>query len=191
MALMLDGLVGIVCIMVKENKMKKILTLCLVLISLSSCNLVYNAIDTITYSQLDPIEFYDFAEYDLTRLNNFYQIAMFQQKYLTYTADIGEDINSPEEAMRTGIADCDEFSIGFLDLAYVTLGIKMSLIVVSTKDYLLADGTSSRAIVNGGIGNHFDVRYEGINYDAQVGCVSPYQNVLYEYTFDEIFGGGY
>ena len=180
MALMLDGLVGIVCIMVKENKMKKILTICLVLISLSSCAIQSIITDNSLYADLSDIPLYDFAEYDLIDADNFYQIAKFQQKHLTYTADIGEDINSPEEAMRTGIADCDEYALGFMNIAYLVLGIKMSFVFVDT---------GARTIVDGGIGNHFDVRYGGINYSAQRGCVSPYQNVLYEYTFDEIFGG--
>jgi hypothetical protein len=166
--------------------MKKIIIL-VVLVSLSGCRML-NFIDMAMYSFLDDVEYYDFAEYDLSEVHNFKQIGDMNRRLITYKSDIGEQIDSPRVAVMRGFGDCDEFSLIFMCIAKEALGIKMSLVIVDTTDYVLSNGTTGRTVVNGGIGNHLTVRYNNVNYSAQHGSVSIYQNVLYEYTFDEVFG---
>lgn len=176
--------------------MKKIIILTLVLFSLGSCKMVYDVIDDAVYSMLEDIEFYDFAEYDLSDINNFYKIGLWIQKHVVYKADIGEQFSSPENTVKRRFGDCEDISFIFMNIAYLTLGIKLDMVVVNTNNrnatdayptIILVEEHNTRSVVEGGIGNHIVVRWDGVNYGAQLGDVSPDQEVMYIYTFDEVF----
>lgn len=163
--------------------MKKIF-ICVVLIGiLSSCEmLINNTIDSYIYSKLEDIEYYDFAEYDLSDINSLRNVGTFLQSNTKFRYDSLDEWYSPREFMLRGGGDCEDFAIAFMNIAHITLGIKMDLVVVNMQN---------RSVVEGGIGNHFVVRYEGVNYSGQWGYKDADQEVLYLYTFDEVFGGGY
>ncbi|MHA1348051.1 MAG: hypothetical protein ACTSO3_16740 [Candidatus Heimdallarchaeaceae archaeon] len=158
---------------------KLLLLLVVVIISLSSCNLFSILIDETVYDLLESVEYYDFAEYDLSDIKSFKGIAAWIQHRIYYKEDMIETFTSPEDTLNRGSGDCDEFGILFQNIAYIVFGIKMDLVIVNTY--------SGRKIVEGGMGNHINVHYDGIVYSAQLGNEYYTQDILYIYSFDEVF----
>lgn len=159
--------------------MKKVLLIVFVIIGLASCDILSSIIDTTTYGLLEGIEFYDFADYDLTGIDSYRDIARWIQMRVEYKADFLEAFSSPEETLRRRSGDCEDYAFLFANIAYLTMGIKMDVVIL----YL----PTGRTVVEGGIGNHIDVYYDGLIISAQRGYISYYQEVLYTYTFNEVF----
>lgn len=159
--------------------MKKMLFILGFIIILSGCNGL-NFIDMSVYGLLENVEYYDFAEYDLSGIKNFKHIGDFLQEHITFKADIGEEFLSPEETMKRGVGDCEDFSFLMANIAYIIMGIKMDIVIMNTSEW-------GRTVVEGGIGNHICPAYNGEYYSGQYGYVVYIEQVLYKYTFDEIF----
>ena len=163
--------------------MKKIIVICIIL-GLTSCSMLGNIIDNTVYNLLEDVEFYDFADYDLTGITNFSEISYFVRENVSYGNDVIDEYYSVEETMKRGIADCEDFCFVFANLAYITMGVKMNIVVMNTSEW-------SRTVEEGGAGNHVVLELNGVYYSGQYGNRTSVEHVLYRYTFDEIFGGGY
>ena len=160
--------------------MKKILIVLFVIMWLSSCDILSYAIDTTTYDMLNNVEFYDFADYDLTGIDSYRDIARWINARVQYKADTLEYFSSPEDTLRRGLGDCEDFSMLYINIAKIVLDIEMDLVILNIPVL--------RVIVEGGIGNHVDVHYNGVLYSAQLGIERFPTPILYIYTFDEVFG---
>ncbi len=147
------------------------------IISITSCSW-NNFVDSEIFSHLEPIQLYDYAEYDLTEITTYREIALFNRSLINYQTESGEKMTSPKDTINLGFGDCDEYALMFMNVAYLTQDVKMSFVMINLE----------RSVVSGGNGNHYDVMYEGVVYSAQTGRVSEQQEILYSYTFDEVFG---
>lgn len=156
--------------------MKKIILGFLIVFGLIGCGRDI-MIDIAYYEELDPIKFYDFAEYDLSNIKTFTDIGYFLQAHITYKDDNPNKFSGAENTMKRGYGDCEDYVIVFINIAYIVFGIKMDLLIVDT---------TNRTVVNGGIGDHVIVGYNGKTYSGQWGHELDYTNILYKYTFNEV-----
>jgi hypothetical protein len=139
-----------------------------------------NIIDSSAYRLLEDVTLYDFEEYNLSHVDNFYGIANLISERVRFKSDYGEEFSTPENTWDRGYGDCEDFCFLFANLAYLRFGIKMNLIIMNTDEYF-------KTVENGGIGNHIVLEYDGKFYSGQYGCETTVVNVLYSFTFDEVF----
>ena len=147
--------------------MKRLLPFILLLIS---CK----AIDNYNYLTLPRFDIYygDFGE-----ITDYSDISRYLRNNTEYLYEgINHYIQGPEETVELKTGDCDDFAVLFLNIAYTELGIKGNLVYVNSNE---------RTIVNGGIPNHVIVEYDGIAFDPVYR--NTYTNVMYRYTFGEVF----
>lgn len=164
--------------------MKKIAILITVILVTLSCeaNLVSSSIDAFVYAELENVELYDFAEYDISWINCTGDAGFFIRDNVRYQADIGEEYISPEESLARGYDDCDGFYFLFANLMYLATGEKYDMAVVEIPIV--------RTVVEGGPhGNHIFAYRDGQLYEPITGGRRNDRTIYYIYTFDEIFGG--
>ena len=157
--------------------MKEVILGLLVLITLG-CEMSALTEDMRVYTLLEPVEFYDFAEYDLSNIHSFTDIGYFLQRNISYRADVKEHFSSPENTIYRGYGDCEDYVLAFMNIAYIVFGIELEFLVVDS---------TNRTVVNGGYGDHIILGYHGKTYSGQWGHELDYTNILYKYTFKEIF----
>ena len=74
--------------------------------------------------------------------------------------------------------DCEDVSLLYLNILYVSTGKKGSLVLVEVP---------GRGVVHGGDINHAIVEVDGVLIDPQTGMVGNYK-IAYRYSFYDIFG---
>lgn len=158
--------------------MKKIIILVFILVSTSACDLISITTDSKTYENLQRVRYNTLSGYDFSNLTSIRKVGNWLSNNVIYSSVNGEVFQSADETLYRGYGDCEDYVIAMMNIAYITLGIKMDMVLVNV---------SSRTIVEGGRANHVVARYNSANYNAQDGYTSRYQDVLYIYTFDEVF----
>lgn len=158
------------------NKIVIVFIIILFVVLFNSCSMI---IDIYNYSLLPgfPIDRRDFG--DITDLRGVSDAVsrLCEYKY----EGINNYYQSPTETIERGKGDCDDMVILFLNIAYVELGIKCSMVGVNYED-------GSRTVVNGGIVDHFAVGYNGEYFDAKsINRKYNPSDIGYEYKFNEIF----
>lgn len=175
---------------------KTCLILALILISVScEHNLMTRVMDNFIYSELENIEYYDFEEYRLPEgvdiweygyfnciegINSFKGIAQWIEHNIDYIPDVAGKFYSPEQTLKRGGGDCEDYAILFLNLAHKVLGETGSLVVVNTNDV-------GRTIVEGGAIDHAIVMFNGELISAFTGRVYDDVPIRYIYSFEEVF----
>ncbi len=156
--------------------MKKILLVLIVSGLFMSCNLVYNVIDSVSESIYHGQELYygDFPE-----MESFEDIADYLNSNIEYRSEkVPFYASSPKETFTNGYGNCEAFSLAFVNIAYIKMGIKLDLVTLKVE---------TRAVVNGGIPNHTTIFFNGNVYDVYNGEILPNIEVGYIYYFDDVF----
>jgi hypothetical protein len=111
-------------------------------------------------------------------LSSYEEIATWIRMHVMYQTDTNNEVFSPEETLQKGYGDCEEFAMLFMNIAHISLEIKMTLVLVDNRH---------RTIEGGKWINHAEVRYLGDNFDIYSGKNIGNITVEYSYTFDEVF----
>ena len=90
---------------------------------------------------------------------------------------ITDDLQTPQETLTKGTADCEGYALLYMNIAYIRFGLKCDLVLT----------LSGRAIVEGGAVDHAVIRLpSGIMVNAQTGSIY-HGPICYIYSFDEVF----
>lgn len=90
---------------------------------------------------------------------------------------ITDDLQTPQETLTKGTADCEGYALLYMNIAYIRFGIKCDLVLTN----------SGRSIVEGGDIDHAVIRLpSGIMVNAQTGSIY-HGPICYIYSFDEVF----
>lgn len=152
--------------------MKNIIICLFVVISLYSCDL---AQDIYANLQLGYSEIYyhdDFKDLDTPE-----KIFKYLDTRLTFDLLDRTATPSPEEILYSGKANCRGYTKVFVNIMYVSTGVKMGAAGVEMSD--------QRAISSGGSVDHCIVYHNGKLYDPQSGECVMYSEIGYIYRFDD------
>ena len=184
--------------------MKKIILLGLVIISLTSCDsIVYPAIDLYLKNQATDMDLYDnkdiYDDYIYNRKNNeklskedffekyeyrYYKpswIVQYCNSVIDFEDDFIDEWNEPEDIIKRGKGDCDDFAILFSNTAYFVLGEKWDIAVL---DDTYKD---ERTVIEGGVPSHAICHLDGVLLDPQDAFIYTNTKIGYLYKFDEVF----
>ena len=151
-----------------ENCMKYI-SFVLIIILFGSCSLI---IDSYTYNKIgDGFDLYNSTDFE--GLDSFPQIADFLREKITYESST--EWKSPKNTYESGIGDCEDIAVLFMNIAYFTMNVKMDLAT-----------TYLRSISKGGVINHAELYYDGFIYDIYCGIKIYNRSPQYIYKFYEI-----
>ena len=148
--------------------MKKIIVLSAIL--LAGCN---DMMDLYLGSQL-PLDLYDSEEWG--NLETERQIGDWIRENIKYEWDYTNHNQGPEETLKRGKGDCEDFAILFMCIAYFELGERYSLAYLDT----------GRAVESGGWVTHAVVSKDGRHFDPI--WREEFRDVGYIYSFKEVFG---
>jgi len=153
--------------------MKRFIVILIAILSLSSCQDMYNEISDIYYWQTySDLELY---YGDFSKVHSELYISYWISNHVKY--DKSDKVLSPRDILERGTGDCNDYAILYINIMYVKFGKKCSLCLVDT----------SRNIIEGGKVNHAVIRLpDGILIEPQTGFVSN-KRVGYEYPFDSVF----
>ncbi len=151
----------------------KVTATALFVILISSCSMV---IDSCLYDKIcgQPLVNLEIDE-DFDALSD---IGWFLHENIEYKADGSDFTQSPARTWALKTGDCEDFAVLFLCIAYYELGLEGQLVAVDTDDI--------RTVEDGGRINHAMVRYNGVIYEPQNGCVCS-GDVGYYYGFWAVF----
>lgn len=153
-----------------SNKFKYVL----VLFVLVGCSPICEIAD-LMYSDMIRTELY-YSE-DFSNLICYEDICDYLDNTVEYEVVPDDETLTIEEFLTSGKGDCLYYSLAFLDIAYIQLNEKCSVVFVN----------ASRSVVNGGLVNHAVVQLpDGRLLEPQNGSIVNYE-VDYIYSFDEIF----
>lgn len=132
--------------------------------------------DTYNYSLFGNHTLYYIEDFD--RLDTIKDVSVYIRRSIRYS--LGNGYQDPKVTFETSRGNCTSFTFAYMNTLYYSLGIKSNAIVVKY--------SNSRSIVGGGgDGNHVIVELpDGTQIEPQNGMVKHYE-VLYRYTFDEVF----
>lgn len=73
----------------------------------------------------------------------------------------GEEFNSPETILSSGMGTKNDFAIMFINIAKVMFDVELDLAIIDTRDYLGEVGSKYHAMImyNGIIYNVYDIRF--------------------------------
>jgi hypothetical protein len=159
--------------------MKKIILVLAVILSLTSCQPVFNAFeDKYLESSAVGHTLYHLPEFDT--LDTYSKIAIWIRAHTKYdyTYSDVETWNNPKDTIESGIGTCADFAVLYLNIAHYGMH----------EDGEIVCGTYSvsRSVESGGDVNHAQVRFGNIVIDPRTGNVSD-MPVGYAYSFDEVF----
>ena len=152
--------------------MKKIITLiALLIISVSSCDLLGDPFDLWVRAELERVEFMDIPAEDLIGVNSIQDAIDWVGDRIFYRSYEYDNIKSPKKTLEDGFGDCEDYVLLVMNVVYCALGIRMDFAIIDW----LHDGTL-----------HAVLLYNGNLYDAQSGCLH-YEEVEYLYLFKTAF----
>lgn len=145
---------------------------------LSGCNLLADSYLGYNYSG-KSVYYGDFSE-----IKTVDEIAPWLKAHIIYDASNSGVFHNPADTIGSGRGCCTDFTIAWLNLAYVNFGIKAEAVVINYEQ-------ASKSIVSGGIDyDHSVVRYNGVILEPQSGAGKTYSAntvIYYAYSFDDIF----
>lgn len=125
---------------------------------------------------------------DYSEIETIDDIAPWICDRVTYRSDdsvYGEDtFQSPKTTLESGYGDCEDFSLVWINIAFIKFGIKADLPMVLMETL---PEPMQKTRVNGGSFDHVMVYYNGLVYEPQNDCVYENVTIEYIYTFDELF----
>ncbi len=152
--------------------MKKLLLLTVIALSATSCSMLMD--DIIETGMTGHNEYY-MDEWE--ELDTYLKISKYIKQNVEYTSDIVQHTQAPEETITRGKGDCEDMAILYMNIAYVSMGIKMDAVIIKW----------SRQVEDGGmLYNHVAVRYDGLIIDALSGWKLT-NDVEYFYSYNEVF----
>ena len=153
--------------------MKKIVFILLVVFVVSGCD--YTRDLYFLYKIGDGYDLY--YHNDFEDLDSFEEIAVWIDSNVEYHHTAYDEWQSPKITVNLGKGDCEDAAILFVNIAYVSMGIKCGLAIFD----------SSRSIKNGGYVDHAEVYYNGEVYNAGDGEILNNIKIGYIYKFKELF----
>ncbi len=97
---------------------------------------------------------------DYSSIENYTDISNWINDRVYYKVDKIEWWSSPLETVTRGYGDCDDFSILFINIAYIVFDVKSELIAV--------DIDNMRTVVSGGNATHALVKIDGLYFEPQL-----------------------
>ena len=119
----------------------------LLLLLMLNCSIAYSDMaDSYYQQQAAGHELYygDFSE-----IQTLQDISVWIMNNVYYKADETDSWDNPEEVIKRGYGDCDDFAILVMNIAYVRFGIEFDLVLVDTE--------IMKSIEEGGNINHASV----------------------------------
>lgn len=167
--------------------MNKLIPILILLVTLISCTPLLE----INYQNPDQKVAGHILTYhpDWENLYSYKEISDWINQRVIYQTEQYDTWADPQVTLDRGYGDCDDYGILFANIVYVSLGIKMSIIVVNIDDMKLATlEDEPRYIAQGGTFDHVMTYYYGVIIEPQNGHEydGPFS---YIYRFDEIFSG--
>lgn len=153
--------------------MKRVLVIAILVFYLCGCKQIIDYgtdAGTATRYQNTPLYYGNFGGIHAVE-----DIPYWMNFFISYQAS--SDLQTPEECLKSGHGDCEEFSLLYLNIRYVVFHEKGELCIVDTSRTVEAGGT---------IGDHAVVRYGSKLIEPQTG-EEVYYTVCYSYAFDDIF----
>lgn len=131
---------------------------------------------------------------DLANFHTYRGIGYYLTSQIQYRSESGDDWSNPETTFNRGYGDCDDYAIAFMNIVYLSMGIKMELVLVHKEsleyiwddDISIYDVDSKAPMLIEGVLDHAMVRYKGVLIEPTTG--SMYTGaVYYSFSFDEVF----
>jgi hypothetical protein len=115
-----------------------------------------------------------------SEIKTFSGICAWLHENVSYMYDFTEYWQTPEFTVKNRMGDCEDYSILYINIAYVLFGVQASLCAVTMEN-------APRTIVEGGMYNHYVVLLpDGRMIEPQNGRECRY-TIQYVYSFDELF----
>ena len=139
---------------------KKLIVILSLVASLTSCKMINMEIAQISNTHYEELLGNGFTFYEpdwIDEIESFEQIPYVMEQHITYKRESTDYWQSPEETCILGTGDCEDFSILFMNIAFLKFGYVCNLVLINTED------STCRAVVSGDWDiNHAIVEY---NYD--------------------------
>lgn len=159
--------------------MKKLLVLLLPLLFISCAQIADNMTDIDLSIKASGHSLY-YSD-DFNNISSYSDIDNWIGKNITYKSESSDVWQNPEETIKKGYGDCEDFAILYMNILYVRFGIKAVLVICDS------DKMTARTVVDGGEINHAILYFAGKYIDPQTGNEYRLYKVGYKYTFSEVF----
>jgi hypothetical protein len=117
---------------------------------------------------------------DFSGIETFQDIAKWLKRNIRYQPDGLDRWTAPAETIRRGYGDCDDWTLLYMNIAYIKFGLKLDFTAVNDR-YRIGTYPEYEAI-------HAEPRYKWFQIDIYTG--EPITDLTYNYyiyTFDEMF----